>query len=63
MGFRASVVQLGYVLGGLAGGGLLALGGYALMALIFGLLIVIASVFMSVSVDTEDAPSPRAKPG
>jgi predicted MFS family arabinose efflux permease len=53
MGFRASVVQLGYVLGGVIGGVLLAAGGYSLLAIIFGLLIVVASIFMAKSVETD----------
>jgi MFS transporter, DHA1 family, inner membrane transport protein len=53
MGFRASVVQLGYVLGGVIGGVLLAAGGYSLLAIIFGLLIVAASIFMATSVETD----------
>lgn len=50
MGFRASVVQLGYVLGSIAGGALLALGGYELLGVAFGLVIVAAALFMSYGV-------------
>jgi predicted MFS family arabinose efflux permease len=63
MGFRASVVQLGYVLGGVAGGVLLAAGGYELLAIMFGLLIVIASIYMAISVDTDYGRVVAKKPG
>jgi MFS transporter, DHA1 family, inner membrane transport protein len=63
MGFRASVVQLGYVLGGISGGALLAAGGYALLAIMFGLVIVSASIFMATSVQTESGVPVKAKPG
>lgn len=63
MGFRASVVQLGYVLGGLIGGVLLATGGYELLAVSFGLLIVLASIFMAVSVDARHGSPANEKPG
>ena len=63
MGFRASVVQMGYVLGGLVGGGLLAIGGYALLGTMFGLLIVVASVYMAARVDTDSQSRANEKPG
>ncbi len=53
MGFRASVVQMGYVVGGLIGGALLAAGGYALLGIMFGLVIVAASLFMAAMVDVQ----------
>jgi MFS transporter, DHA1 family, inner membrane transport protein len=62
MGFRASVVQMGYVLGGLAGGGLLAVGGYALLGTTFGMVIVIASIFMAIAVDTGESETRIATP-
>jgi MFS transporter, DHA1 family, inner membrane transport protein len=62
MGFRASVVQLGYVLGGLVGGVLLAVGGYTLLATVFGVLIVLASVFMATSVEVEHGRSVVPRP-
>ncbi|MEX2425357.1 MAG: MFS transporter [Thermomicrobiaceae bacterium] len=63
MGFRASVVQMGYVLGGLVGGVLLAAGGYLLLAVVFGLVIVVASVFMATSVDLDGGEPRDEKPG
>lgn len=54
MGFRASVVQMGYVVGGLVGGGLLAVGGYALLGTMYGLVIVGASFLMALMVDAEN---------
>jgi MFS transporter, DHA1 family, inner membrane transport protein len=51
MGFRASVVQLGYVLGGILGGVLLALGGYPLLGISFALLIAAAAVLTVTSVN------------
>lgn len=62
MGFRASVVQMGYVLGGIIGGGLLAFGGYALLGTMFGLLIVLASVFMAMRVDVDQSGTPFEAP-
>jgi predicted MFS family arabinose efflux permease len=63
MGFRASVVQSGYVLGGLVGGGFLALGGYALLGTMFGLLIIGASLFMATQVEVRQPGTEIQKPG
>ncbi|TVR68679.1 MAG: MFS transporter [Sphaerobacteraceae bacterium] len=63
MGFRASVVQMGYVLGGIVGGAFLAAGGYALLGTMFGLLIVGASIAMATQVEIRQPGVPTQKPG
>jgi MFS transporter, DHA1 family, inner membrane transport protein len=63
MGFRASVVQMGYVLGGATGGVLLATGGYTLLGVVFGLVIFSATVLMAVGVDETGYGVPQKKPG
>lgn len=50
MGFRASVVQLGYVFGGITGGVLLAIGGYSLLGVCFALVIFGAAYLMAANV-------------
>jgi MFS transporter, DHA1 family, inner membrane transport protein len=55
MGFRASVVQLGYVIGGVIGGVLLLVAGYEALGLVFGTIIIAAAVLMPLLVSDREA--------
>jgi MFS transporter, DHA1 family, inner membrane transport protein len=57
MGFRASVVQFGYVIGGSIGGAILILGEYDLLGIVFSGVIALAAVLMVTLVSD---PSTRA---
>jgi predicted MFS family arabinose efflux permease len=54
MGFRASVVQLGYVIGGALGGIMLLVGGYVMLGIVFGSMVALASVLMPLLVDDRE---------
>ena len=51
MSLRASVAQMGYVLGGLIGGLMLGIGGMPLLAIVFGTMIAVAGVLLRLNVD------------